>query len=52
MGESGEGQMIGHQQKKMGTTSIKAFRDRFNIPILDDKLEQVPFCCRPKTAPR
>ena len=27
----------------MGTTSIKAFRDRFNIPIPDDKLEEVPF---------
>jgi pyruvate dehydrogenase E1 component len=45
MGESGEGQMITHQQKKMGTTSIKAFRDRFNIPIPDDKLEQVPALC-------
>jgi pyruvate dehydrogenase E1 component len=43
MGEAGEGQMITHQQKKMGTTSIKAFRDRFDIPIPDDKLEQVPF---------
>jgi pyruvate dehydrogenase E1 component len=42
MGEAGEGQNITHQQKKMGTTSIKAFRDRFNIPIPDDKLEQVP----------
>ena len=43
MGEAGEGQNITHQQKKMGTTSIKAFRDRFNIPIPDDKLEEVPF---------
>jgi pyruvate dehydrogenase E1 component len=43
MGEAGEGQMITHQQKKMGTTSIKAFRDRFNIPIPDDQLEEVPF---------
>jgi pyruvate dehydrogenase E1 component len=43
MGEAGEGQMITHQQKKMGTTSIKAFRDRFGIPIPDDKLEEVPF---------
>jgi len=42
MGEAGEGQNITHQQKKMGTTSIKAFRDRFNIPIPDDRLEQVP----------
>ena len=43
MGEAGEGQNITHQQKKMGTTSIRAFRDRFNIPIPDDKLEEVPF---------
>jgi pyruvate dehydrogenase E1 component len=43
MGESGEGQNITHQQKKMGTSSIKAFRDRFNIPVPDEKLDQVPF---------
>ena len=43
MGEAGEGQMITHQQKKMGTSSIRAFRDRFAIPIPDDKLEEVPF---------
>jgi len=43
MGEAGEGQMITHQQKKMGTTSIKSFRDRFSIPVPDDKLEEVPF---------
>jgi len=43
MGEAGEGQMITHQQKKMGTTSIKAFRDRFDIPIPDDQLEEIPF---------
>ncbi len=42
MGEAGEGQNITHQQKKMGTFSIKAFRDRFNIPIADDQLERVP----------
>jgi pyruvate dehydrogenase E1 component len=41
--EAGEGQNITHQQKKMGTSSIKAFRDRFNVPIPDDQLEQVPF---------
>ena len=43
MGESGEGQNITHQQKKMGTASIKAFRDRFNVPIPDDELEKMPF---------
>ena len=43
MGEAGEGQNITHQQKKMGTDSIKTFRDRFHIPIPDDQLEKVPF---------
>ena len=37
MGEAGEGQNITHQQKKMGTSSIKAFRDRFSVPIPDDQ---------------
>ena len=42
MGESGEGQNITHQQKKMGTVSIRAFRDRFGIPIPDDQLDEIP----------
>src|SRR5688572_22594213 len=51
MGESGEGQNITHQQKKMGTASIKAFRDRFDVPIPDDKLEKVPFFKPPADSP-
>ncbi len=43
MGESGESQNITHQQKKMGTSSIKAFRDRFGLPVADDKLDEVPY---------
>ncbi len=43
MGEAGEAQNITHQQKKMGTTSLKAFRNRFDVPIPDDKLDEVPF---------
>jgi pyruvate dehydrogenase E1 component len=43
MGESGEAQNITHQQKKMGTTSLKAFRDRFGVPIPDDKIDEVPY---------
>ena len=43
MGESGEAQNITHQQKKMGTTSIKAFRDRFKLPIADAELDQLPY---------
>jgi pyruvate dehydrogenase E1 component len=51
MGEAGEGQNITHQQKKMGTDSIKAFRDRFGVPISDDKLETVPFYRPPEDSP-
>ncbi|SER22403.1 pyruvate dehydrogenase E1 component [Nitrosomonas sp. Nm51] len=43
MGESGEAQNITHQQKKMGTISLKAFRDRFGLEIPDDKIEDVPY---------
>src|SRR6185503_20944271 len=43
MGTAGEGQNITHQQKKMGTTSLKAFRNRFNVDIPDEALEKVPF---------
>ena len=43
MGEAGEGQNITHSQKKMGEDSLKAFRDRFNIPIPDDQISSAPF---------
>ncbi len=43
MGMAGEGQNITHQQKKMGKEALKAFRDRFNIPIPDDKIDEAPF---------
>ncbi|MDH3388883.1 MAG: pyruvate dehydrogenase (acetyl-transferring), homodimeric type [Gammaproteobacteria bacterium] len=43
MGESGEGQNITHSQKKMGEDALKAFRDRFNIPIGDDAIADAPF---------
>ncbi len=34
MGAAGEGQMIAHQQKKMGKDALKRFRDRFGVPAL------------------
>ncbi len=43
MGESGEAQNITHQQKKMGTTSLRAFRDRFKLPIKDEDLDSLPY---------
>ena len=43
MGESGEGQMIAHQAKKMTQDALKQFRDRFDIPMPDDKIAEMPF---------
>jgi pyruvate dehydrogenase E1 component len=43
MGESGEGQNITHQQKKMGEQALLQFRDRFNIPIAEDRVDELPF---------
>ena len=43
MGSSGEGAMIAHQQKKMDEAALKGFRDRFRVPIPDDKIAETPF---------
>ncbi|MFC3907711.1 pyruvate dehydrogenase (acetyl-transferring), homodimeric type [Legionella dresdenensis] len=43
MGAAGEGQNITHQQKKMTIEQLRAFRDRFNIPISDDQITEIPF---------
>ena len=43
MGESGEGQMISHQAKKMTQDALRQFRDRFDIPMPDDKIADMPF---------
>ena len=51
MGEAGEGQMIAHQAKKIGDHALKAFRDRFHIPLGDDELAKVPFLKLPPGGP-
>ena len=43
MGAAGEGKNVAHQVKKMDVEAIKHFRDRFNIPIKDEDLEEMPF---------
>ncbi|MEE8427546.1 MAG: pyruvate dehydrogenase (acetyl-transferring), homodimeric type, partial [Woeseiaceae bacterium] len=44
MGAAGEGQNTAHQQKKLNMNDLREFRDRFNIPLTDEQLEEVPFC--------
>ena len=51
MGKIGEAKMATHQQKKMDVESIRQFRDRFNIPIPDDKLADLPFYVPPPESP-
>ena len=43
MGKIGEGKNNVHQTKKLSDEDIKAFRDRFNIPIPDSQLADIPF---------
>ena len=51
MGVAGEGQNITHQQKKMGEESLRAFRDRFSIPISDKEIADAPFYRPPEDSP-
>jgi pyruvate dehydrogenase E1 component len=43
MGEAGEGKNTAHQTKKLTDDDIRRFRDRFNIPISDSQLADIPF---------
>ncbi|MGY6274502.1 pyruvate dehydrogenase (acetyl-transferring), homodimeric type [Methylomonas sp. MgM2] len=43
MGESGEAQNISHQQKKMSMESITAIRNRYQLPISDEELPNLPY---------
>ena len=43
MGHVGQAKNPTHQQKKLDIGAVREFRDRFNIPVPDDKLEQLPY---------
>jgi pyruvate dehydrogenase E1 component len=43
LGEAGEGRNISHQQKKMNEKELREFRKRFNVPISDDEIADMPF---------
>ena len=51
MGESGEAQNIAHQAKKMKVESMRAFRDRFHLPIPDAEVEKLPFAKPDENSP-
>src|SRR5256714_5848397 len=42
LGKQGQAKNPTHQLKKMDLATIREMRDRFNVPIPDDKLEELP----------
>ncbi|MDF3882613.1 alpha-ketoglutarate dehydrogenase [Cupriavidus basilensis] len=43
MGAIAQGRMTTHQQKKLGTDDLLAFRDRFQLPLSDEQVAQAAF---------
>ena len=43
MGDAGESENDTHQVKKLNLEELKRFRDRFDIPLTDKQLEDVPY---------
>ena len=51
LGESGEAKNVAHQQKKLDLDAMRAFRDRFDVPISDEELEENAFFRPPADSP-
>ena len=43
MGGAGESRMTAHQQKKLDVDALRAFRDRFSLPVSDADVEALRF---------
>jgi len=43
LGHAGEGKNVTHQQKKLNEEQLRAFRDRFDIPVSDAEIAEAPF---------
>ena len=46
-----EGRNTTHQVKKLGAEQMRRFRDRYRIPVPDDKLDEAPFYKPPDDSP-
>jgi pyruvate dehydrogenase E1 component len=51
LGEAGEGRNVTHQQKKLNEEELRYVRQRFDIPIPDDKILTVAFYKPPEDSP-
>lgn len=43
MGAAAEGRNIAHNVKKMNQDSVRHYRDRFDIPVTDEQLADIPY---------
>ena len=43
MGDAGESRMTSHQAKKLDADAVKAFRQRFNLPLTDEAMSKLEF---------
>ncbi|ROO38109.1 alpha-ketoglutarate dehydrogenase [Pseudomonas sp. 7SR1] len=43
MGDAGQGKMTVHQQKKLDSEALIAFRNRFNLPLTDEQATSLSF---------
>ncbi|MBK34201.1 MAG: pyruvate dehydrogenase (acetyl-transferring), homodimeric type [Gemmatimonadetes bacterium] len=51
LGEAGEGRNTTHQQHELNEAELREFRTRFDIPITDEALKDVPFYRPPEDSP-
>jgi pyruvate dehydrogenase E1 component len=51
LGSAGEGMNVAHQAKKLVIDQLRAFRDRFGIPVSDAEIESIPFIRPPEDSP-
>ncbi|MEM7194933.1 MAG: pyruvate dehydrogenase (acetyl-transferring), homodimeric type [Pseudomonadota bacterium] len=51
MGGAGESRMTAHQAKKLDVDALHAFRDRFELPLSDQQVENLEFYCPPNDSP-
>lgn len=51
LGEAAEGKNASHQQKKLDVEQMRMFRDRFEIPVPDEAVENISFYRPPEDSP-
>jgi len=51
MGTAAQGRMTGHQQKKLDSEQLLAFRDRFALPLSDAQCDTCEFVRPPRESP-